>query len=58
MISLKLQYTIHDSILDPNGRYVILDITLYDQRVTFVCVYGHNSDEPYFLIRFCRLYAG
>jgi uncharacterized protein (UPF0303 family) len=41
-----LDYTVHDSKIDQNGRYIILDISLFDQRLTFVSLYGYNSDEP------------
>jgi hypothetical protein len=37
---------LHDSKIDQNGRYIILDISLFDQRLTFVSLYGYNSDEP------------
>jgi uncharacterized protein (UPF0303 family) len=28
------------------GSPIILDISLFDQRLTFVSLYGYNSDEP------------
>jgi hypothetical protein len=28
------------------NRFLILDISLFDQRLTFVSLYGYNSDEP------------
>ena len=37
-------------ILDPNGRYVILDITLDPIRLTLVNVYGPNSDDVQFFV--------
>ena len=46
MFKKGLDYTVHDSKIDQNGRYIILDISLFDQRLTFVSLYGYNSDEP------------
>ena len=39
---------VHDSVCDENGRFIILDISLYDQRLTFVSLYGFNTDNPDF----------
>ena len=41
-------FKVHDSINDINGRFIILDISIYDQRLTMVCLYGHNTDTPEF----------
>jgi hypothetical protein len=27
-------------------RYIILDLTVYEQRLTLVCLYGYNTDKP------------
>ena len=32
-------FDFNDSILDQNGRYIILDLTVYEQRLTLVCLY-------------------
>jgi hypothetical protein len=42
MFKKGLDYTVHDSKIDQNGRYIILDISLFDQRLTFVSLYGYN----------------
>jgi hypothetical protein len=39
-------FKVNDSILDQNGRYIILDLTVYEQRLTLVCLYGYNTDKP------------
>ena len=51
MFKKGLDYTVHDSKIDQNGRYIILDISLFDQRLTFVSLYGYNSDEPKCLMK-------
>jgi hypothetical protein len=28
--------------------YIILDLTVYEQRLTFVCLYVYNTDVPQF----------
>ncbi|CAC5422009.1 unnamed protein product [Mytilus coruscus] len=45
-------YEVHESLIDQHGRYIILDLTLYDQRLTLVCLYGYNTDKPEF---FCDI---
>ena len=39
-------FNVNDSILDQNGCYFILDLTVYEQRLTLVCLYGYNTDKP------------
>ena len=35
-----------DSILDQNGHYIIFNLTVYEQHLTLVCLYGYNTDKP------------
>jgi hypothetical protein len=46
MFKKGLDFVIHNSEIDRNGHYIILDITIHTQRLTFVCLYGYNTDEP------------
>ena len=46
MFRKGLDFQIHNSAIDTKGRYIILDLTLLEQRLTFVCLYGYNTDEP------------
>ena len=48
MFSQGLDFILHKSIIHEEGRYIILDVTLYKQRLTLVNIYGHNTDEAYF----------
>ena len=41
-----LDFIILDSKIDENGRYIVLDLTVFEQRFTLACVYGYNTDEP------------
>ena len=47
-----LEYNVHETIIDKNGRYVIFDLDIYQQRITLVCLYGCNTDKPEF---FCEI---
>ena len=46
MFKPGLDFTIHDSKTDPNGRFIVLDLSLFEQRLTFACIYGYNTVEP------------
>ena len=48
LIKNNCSYTIHRSVIDPNGRYVILDLTLLECRLTLVNLYGPNVHNPEF----------
>jgi hypothetical protein len=50
MFKKGLDYTVHDSKIDQNGRYIILDISLFDQRLTFVSLYGLESNQDDFVL--------
>ena len=51
----SLPYTLHASVKDPNGRYVILDIEINGIRQTLSCIYGPNEDNADFYINYVRL---
>ena len=44
----SLEFKINSEILDTNGNFVILDITIQDYRLTLVAIYGPNEDNPDF----------
>lgn len=48
MFKRGLDFQIHDSKIHPDGRYIILDLTLLETRITLVCLYGYNTDQPLF----------
>ena len=43
-----IDYKIHKQITDETGNYIILDITVNNQRFTLVTSYGTNSDNTTF----------
>ena len=48
MFRSGLDFKVNDLKINENGRYIILDLTVYEQRLTFVCLYGYNTDVPQF----------
>ena len=53
MFRSGLDFKVNDLKIDENGRYIILDLTVYEQRLTFVCMgtiqMYHNSLQIYFI---------
>ena len=49
---------VNDSILHQNGRHIILDLTVYEQRLTLVCLYGYNTDKPELFTEILQKSAG
>ena len=39
---------LHNVISDQQGRYIVLDISIFQQRCTLVTLYGPNTDSPEF----------
>ena len=44
----SFQYDLHNEIEDDEGRYILLDITINNTRLSIVNVYGPNDDNPIF----------
>ena len=47
-------YKKHSHISDPDGNYIIVDLTIDDNRLTLVCLYGPNKDCPEFFTTIIR----
>ena len=50
LIRKNLTTTIHRSIKDPDGRYLILDVTIQDLRCTLCNVYAPNTDDVAYFV--------
>ena len=48
LIKNKVNFEIHEIISHEEGRYIILDITLEDKRITLANVYGPNEENEVF----------
>ena len=46
LFSNKCKYTVHKVITDAIGRYILVDLTLANKRVSLCNVYGPNNDCP------------
>lgn len=44
----SFKYELHREIADTDGNYLILDITIFDHRMTLAAIYGPNEDNPTF----------
>lgn len=48
LFNKNFENKVHTSIIDTEGNYVALDITIESQRLTLISIYGPNSDSPHF----------
>ena len=48
----NVEYVVHKSKPDKEGRYQILDVTLVNKRINLVNIYGLNRDHPQFYIQY------
>ena len=46
MLKNGFDFKVNDSIFGQNGNYIVLDLTVYGQRLTLVFLYGYNDDKP------------
>lgn len=44
----NFQFQIHNMVSDPQGNYMILNVTIENKQITLVCLYGPNRDNPDF----------
>ena len=52
MFNNTFEYKLHaPPVKDPEGRFCILDLTLFQQRFTLAVVYGPNNDDPNFFLQ-------
>jgi len=49
LIHKNLSFTLLDKIIDPEGRFIIIKISIYNQKLCIVSIYGPNVDDPSFL---------
>ena len=48
LIKPTLSYSLSKDLIDPNGRFIIIDIYLNNDSFTIINVYGPNIDDPSF----------
>ena len=47
LFAKHFEYKVNKCINDPNGNFLILDITAYNNRFTLASIYGPNIDNPF-----------
>ena len=48
LFSRNLDFKIHNCISDPEGNYIICDLSVEDNKFTLINLYGPNKDTPIF----------
>ena len=48
LFNKNVEYKVHKQVMDDQGNYIILDMTVHNQRFSLVSIYGPNSDSPSF----------
>lgn len=48
LFSKNLDFKIHNYISDPEGNYIICDMSVEDNKFTLINLYGPNKDTPLF----------
>lgn len=48
LFNKDIDIKIHKEIVDVNGNFIIVNMTIYNQQLTLVNLYGPNSDNPNF----------
>ena len=58
LLKTNFDFKVNESIFDQNGPYIVLDWTVYGQRLTLFCLYGYNDDKPGLLSEILQKSAG
>jgi hypothetical protein len=58
LLKTNFDFKVNESISDQNGPYIILDWSVYGQRLTLFCLYGYNDDKPGLLSEILQKSAG
>lgn len=55
LLANNFESKVHKVTYSTDGNYIIMDINIYELRVTLVCLYGPNKDSPQFYINLSRI---
>ena len=50
LFNKNVDYKMHSQIVSDNGNFILLDMTVHNQRFTLVNLYGPNADNPNFYL--------
>lgn len=48
LLKNNFEFKIHKTVADPEGNYIVIDISCFDTRITMASIYGPNKDNPAF----------
>ncbi len=48
LLSNDIDIKIENTEIDPNGRFILIDCSLSDRKITICNIYGPNNDDPKF----------
>ncbi len=48
LLNNSVNYEIHRKYIEDSGRFVILDVTIQNKRITLTSIYAPNDDDPAF----------
>ncbi|KAF7650781.1 hypothetical protein LDENG_00120640 [Lucifuga dentata] len=48
LIHRKVPFTLNSTVIDPEGRYIIIQATIFNKTFTIVNLYAPNNDDPAF----------
>ena len=51
MLNNTFQYTLHKTSVDGSANFIALDITIDDNRITLITIYGPTNNNPDFFLR-------
>ncbi len=52
LIHKNVNFTVLNTVIDPEGRFIIIKLSIFDKKLCIVSIYGPNVDDPLFLSRF------
>ena len=47
-INNDFEFNVHNDIIDDTGFFIALDLTIENQRLSLISIYGPNEDNPEF----------
>ncbi len=51
LIHKNVNFTVLNTVIDPEGRFLIIKLSIFDKKLCIVSIYGPNVDDPLFLPR-------
>ncbi len=48
LIHKNVNFTVLNTVIDPEGRFLIIKLSIFDKKLSIVSIYGPNVDDPSF----------